>query len=88
MVFDDIKAYLTTPLALASPMKGKPFVLYITALNHSLYYLNRTLVGLEAKYALIEKVRLALIFAKQGHYLQLHHMRLISKVDSLKYILN
>lgn len=62
-----------------SPKKGKPLLLYITALDGSLgtllaqrneqgkenalYYLSRTLVGAEFKYTPIEK--LALMFALQ-----------------------
>lgn len=103
--FESIKAYLTKPLVLSSPIRGKPLVLYITALKNSLaaflaqeneagkenvlYYLSRTLVGLETRYSPIEKLCLALIFViqKLRHYLQHHHIRLISKADPLKYIL-
>lgn len=65
-----IKAYLTMPLILASPIKGKPLVLFITSLNHSLgallaqenaeanentlSYLSLTLVGLE-EYTLMSR---------------------------------
>jgi len=35
-VFEDIKAYLTKPLLLASLVLRKPFLLYIRAMNHSL----------------------------------------------------
>jgi len=34
--FEDIKAYLTKPLLLASPVSREPFLLYIRAMNHSL----------------------------------------------------
>ncbi|KAL6291692.1 hypothetical protein ACE6H2_009202 [Prunus campanulata] len=79
--FDSIKAYLLKPPVLMAPIKGKPLILYIAALEHSLgamlaqenedgkenalYYLSRTLVGAEQNYTPIEKVCLALIFAVQ-----------------------
>lgn len=63
--FGSVKAYLTKPPFLASPVKGKPVVLYITTFEHcldsllakenaegkknALYYLNRTLVGPEVR---------------------------------------
>ena len=34
--FENIKAYLTKPLFLASPILGKSFLLYVRAMNHSL----------------------------------------------------
>jgi len=79
--FKDIKAYLTKPPVLASPVSGKPFLLYIKAMNHSLsaplaqkndegveqaiYYLSRTLIGAERRYNPVEKECLALVFAIQ-----------------------
>ncbi|XXG88408.1 hypothetical protein AAC387_Pa12g0619 [Persea americana] len=66
--FEDIKSYLTKPPVLAAPTTGKPFILYIRALNHSLgallaqendgrkeaaqYYLSHMLVGAEHRYSL------------------------------------
>ncbi|XP_061998896.1 uncharacterized protein LOC133716190 [Rosa rugosa] len=79
--FDSIKEYLLKPPVLMAPVKGKPLILYIAALERSLgallaqnndegkenalYYLSRTLVGAEHNYTPIEKVCLALIFAAQ-----------------------
>ena len=89
-----------------APIKGKPLILYIVALELSLgamlaqnneegkenafYYLSRTLVGVEQIYTLIEKVCLALVFAVQKlrHYLLSHIITLISKVDSLRYLMS
>ena len=34
--FEDIKAYLTKPLVLASPVSGKPFLLCVRVMDHSL----------------------------------------------------
>ncbi|KAK9929107.1 hypothetical protein M0R45_026215 [Rubus argutus] len=65
--FDSIKEYLLKPLVLMAPIKGKPLILYIAALEHSLgallaqnndegkenalYYLSRTLVEAEHNYS-------------------------------------
>ena len=64
-----------------APTSGKPFLLYVKAMDHSLgamlaqkddngheqaiYYLSRTLIGAESRYNPIEKERLALVFAVQ-----------------------
>lgn len=34
--FESIKEYLTKPPVLAAPVPGRPFILYICALDHSL----------------------------------------------------
>jgi hypothetical protein len=60
---EDIKKYLTNPLVLCAPIKGKPLILYTAAMptslgvllaqnndggkEMSLYYLSRTLLGAE-----------------------------------------
>ena len=79
--FESIKEYLSKPPVLMAPIKGKPLILYIAALERSLgamlaqnndegkenalYYLSRTLVGAEHNYSPIEKMCLALIFSVQ-----------------------
>jgi len=79
--FEDIKRYLTKPPVLVAPTSGKPFLLYVKAMDHSLaallaqknddgheqpiYYLSRTLIGAESRYNSIKKEYLALVFAIQ-----------------------
>ncbi|BFG25129.1 hypothetical protein CerSpe_114040 [Prunus speciosa] len=88
-----------------APIKGKPLILYIAALERSLgamlaqenedgkenalYYLSRTVVGVEQNYTPIEKVCLALIFAVQKlrNYILSHGITLISKADPLRYLM-
>jgi ribonuclease HI/transposase InsO family protein len=91
--FESIKKYLMNPPVLAAPEKGKPLILYIAALDHSLggllaqkneegkevatYYISRTLVGAEHNYSSIEKICLALIFAVK----KLRHYLLAHKIQ-------
>jgi len=79
--YEDIKRYLTKPPVLVAPISGKPFLLYVKAMNYSLgallaqkdddgyeqaiYYLSRTLIGAESRYNPIKKECLALVFAIQ-----------------------
>lgn len=70
VAFDNDKAYVTTPPPLASPVKRKTLVLYITALEHSLgallaknvermenalYYLCPALVGPQEIYSPVQE---------------------------------
>jgi len=79
--FKDIKAYLAKPPILASSVSGKPILLYVRAMDHSLgallaqkndegarqaiYYLSRTFIGPDSCYNPVEKECLALVFAVQ-----------------------
>src|SRR3954463_10598929 len=79
--FDEIKRYLTSPLVLVTPVAGKPFLLYVRSMDHSLgallaqhndegyeqaiCYLSRTLLGAKHWYCPVEKECLALLFAVQ-----------------------
>src|SRR3954466_5788260 len=79
--FDEIRRYLTSPPVLLAPVIGKPFLLYVRSMDHSLgallaqhndegyeqaiYYLSRTLLGAEHRYRPVKKECLALVFAVQ-----------------------
>src|SRR5436853_1651241 len=79
--FEEIKQYLTSPPVLVPPTQGKPFFLYVRAMERSLgtllaqkndegheqaiYYLGRTMIGAEHRYNPVEKECLALVFAVQ-----------------------
>src|SRR3954469_22501681 len=79
--FDEIKRYLTSPPVLVASIAGKPFLLYVRSMDHSLgpmlaqqndegyeqaiYDLSRTLLGAKHRYHPVEKECLALVFAVQ-----------------------
>jgi len=79
--FEEIKQYLTQPPVLTSLVSGKPFLIYVRAMDHSfgallaqnndqgheqaIYYLSRTMIGAKHQYNPIEKEYLALVFAIQ-----------------------
>jgi len=79
--FEEIKRYFTHPPVLAAPVSGKPFLIYVRVMDHSLgallaqnndqgykqviYYLSRIMIGAEHRYNLVEKECLALVFVVQ-----------------------
>jgi len=79
--FEEIKEYLIHPPILVAPVSGKPFMLYVRAMDHSLgsllaqcndqnheqviYYLSRTMIEAEHRYNPLKKKCLALVFAIQ-----------------------
>ena len=79
--FDAIKKLLQNPPVLATPVKGKPLILYIAASAHSVgallaqencqgkeqaaYSLSRRLLNAECNYSPIQKICLALVFVAQ-----------------------
>jgi len=79
--FEEIKQYLTHPPVLTASVSGKPFLMYVKAMDHSLrallsqnndqgygqaiYYPSRTIIGAEHRYNPVEKECLALVFAIQ-----------------------
>ena len=81
--FDEIKRYLTFPPLLVAPVAGKPFLLYVRSMDHSLgvllaqhndegyeqaiYYLSRTLLGAEHRYRPVENECLALVFRSRRY---------------------
>ena len=58
--------------------------------EQAIYYISHTLVNYELNYSFIEKACLAIVFASQKlrHHLLTHKVKLISKIDPLKYLLN
>lgn len=61
-----------------------------TGKERSIYYINRTLVGHEINYTFIEKKFLAVVFSSQKsrHYMLAHQIKLIAKINPLKYLLS
>ena len=78
---EQIKRYLTQLPILTALVSGKPFLIYVRAMDHSfgallaqnndqgyeqaIYYLSKIMIGAEHRYNLIEKECLALVFAVQ-----------------------
>ncbi|KAI5334820.1 hypothetical protein L3X38_024953 [Prunus dulcis] len=76
--FEEIKYYLSNPLVLSPPKRGRPLKLYVSAsevsigsllvqdnkewMEHAVYFLSRTLTEVERKYYAIERLCLALYF--------------------------
>lgn len=58
--------------------------------EREIYYISRTLVGYEIYYSLMEKAYLAIIFSSQKlqDYMLSHIVKLICKIDPLKYLLS
>jgi hypothetical protein len=79
--FEEIKQYLIQPPVLVAPVSGKPFLIYVRAMDHSLgallaqnndqgheqaiYYSSHTMIGVEHRYNPVKKECLALVFAVQ-----------------------
>lgn len=79
--FQQLKDYLLHPPILMAPILGKPFFLYISAIDttsgallaqndehereRAIYYISKILVGYELNYSLIEQACLAVVFAAQ-----------------------
>lgn len=58
--------------------------------EREIYYISRTLVGYELNFIAMEKTCLAVVFATQKlrHYMLAHSVKLIAKIDPLKYLLS
>lgn len=61
-----------------------------TKKERAIYYISMTLVSYELNYSIIEKACLAVVFAspKLRHYMLSHIVKLIVKIDPLKYNLS
>lgn len=87
--FLDLKRVLTSPPVLAKPVLGEPLILYISVTDqaissvlvreenkaqHQIYFVSRTLQGLEARYQKLEKAALAIVTSARRlrHYFQSH----------------
>ncbi|KAM1405250.1 hypothetical protein ACFX2F_000101 [Malus domestica] len=97
--FESIKRYLLSPPILGALMLGKPLILYSAAQESSvgahlaqenesqkeeaLYYLSRTLTGVELNYSPIEKICLALVFGMHAYTIHL-----VAKADPVKYVMS
>lgn len=58
--------------------------------EREIYYISRTLVGYELNYTVVEKTCLAVVFVTQElrHYMLTHFVKLIAKINPLKYFLS
>ena len=58
--------------------------------ENSLYYLSRTMTSNELHYSPIQKLCLKLVFSiqKMKHYFQAHVVRLISKANSINFVMS
>ena len=63
--------------------------LYEHGKERAIYYISHTLVSYEVNYTSIEKACLTIVFASQKlwHYMLVHIIHLIAKIDPLKYLL-
>lgn len=57
--------------------------------ERTIYYISRTMVGHKLNYMFIEKACLTVVFGakKFKHYMLDHQIKLIAKIDPLKYLL-
>ena len=103
--FEDIKQYLLNPPILVPMDFSKPTYLYISATLYALgtmlgqkdtknkeraiYYLSKTLIDYETRYASMEKICYGIIFTneKLRHYLLYCTTFFVSLVNPLKYLM-
>lgn len=85
---------LHKPLLLYISLKDKSIGALLAQENDQgkeipIYYISLTLVNHELNYTFIEKACLVIVFASQKlcHYLFTHKVKLISKIEPLKYLL-
>ena len=58
--------------------------------ERAIYYLSRTLIKYELNYSFMERACLAVVFSSQKlrDYMLMHKVKLIAKIDPLKYLLS
>ncbi|XP_059071335.1 uncharacterized protein LOC131865675 [Cryptomeria japonica] len=61
-----------------------------TGKEQAIYYISKTLNGYKINYTFIRKACLAVVFASQKlqHYMLAHTIKLVTKIDRLKYLLS
>ena len=54
----------------------------------AVYYLRKKMIGYELNYTLLEKTCWALVWTTKRlrHYMLSHHIRLVSRMDPIKYL--
>ena len=94
--FQEFKSYLSSPPILCKSKTGKPLFLYLSVSDSAIagilvredakqqfpvYFVNKTLQGVEVRYQKLEKVALALVFAAccLRQYFQAH--MIIVRID-------
>jgi len=93
--FQRLKEQLSCPPILCRPILGKPLKLYVTVTDRAIsvalmqdqekeqrpiYFVSKTLRGVEARYQKIEKVALAVVFSTRRlrHYFQAHSVSVMT----------
>ena len=92
------------PPVLQPPRSGRPLILYLAleedaigamvaqenedGVEHAVYYLSKKLLPYEAKYDIVQKTCLAVIWTtrKLRHYYQSYQVQAVAKVDPLRYL--
>ncbi|KAL6324064.1 hypothetical protein AAG906_006335 [Vitis piasezkii] len=102
--FERIREYLLSPPVLAPPTPGRPLLLYLSVSDvalgcmlaqlddsgkdRAIYYLSKRMLDYEARYVMIERYCLALVWATRRlrHYMTEYSVHLISRLDPLRYL--
>ncbi|WJZ98644.1 hypothetical protein VitviT2T_017155 [Vitis vinifera] len=102
--FERIREYLLSPPVIVPPTPGHPLLLYLLVLDvvlgcmlaqlddsgkdRAIYYLSKRMLDYEARYVMIERYCLALIWVTRQlrHYMTEYSVHLISRLDPLRYL--